>query len=111
MTLKQKMTEWLEKYGDDDWINVRSDEWDDLDYIIDDSDVELIETDVVDEGRWTVTKERVYKIPDASGDMYVSVTREHPATESQEGGDFSGSACEVFPRVVLTTIYTTIKDA
>lgn len=61
-----------------------------------------------DGGRWTNYRTTVWKIEEESGSVaYFSLWRELPATEIQDGGDFSYELDEVVPREVTVTRYVT----
>ncbi|MBG9736461.1 hypothetical protein [Paenibacillus alvei] len=58
-------------------------------------------------GRWTSEKTVVTKVTQADGKIaYFEVWCEEPATEMQEGGDFSYSFTEVVPKEVTVIKYT-----
>jgi hypothetical protein len=74
---------------------------------------ELIESygKIVDEsfekgGRWSNFTTTVYEFWHNREFVYISITREVPATEAQEGGDFMDPEIEqVYPHKIETTIY------
>lgn len=90
--------------------NVRDDEWDVVDGILNELEPGCYEVDKVDSefengGRWTNTEIAVYKVEQDGEVAYFSVWQEVPATEMQEGGDFSFGIDEVEPREVTVIKY------
>lgn len=69
-------------------------------------EVEKVDEDFEDGGRWTNYRIDVYKITENDGTVaYFSLWREVPATEMQEGGDFSYSLAEAEPKEVTVIQY------
>lgn len=67
----------------------------DNDYIYDNKiDIEEVYSEVVDQGRWSVAKNVVFKI---GGKYYISVVWNDPATEMQEGQPTECMIYEVEP--------------
>lgn len=80
--------------------------------------VELLESfgDRVEEnfeegGRWTNYRIRVFRFWHEKEHVYVNITEEVPASESQDGTDLSEpSIDQVYPHKVETTVYKTTKQ-
>ncbi|MCU6709313.1 hypothetical protein M6D81_11405 [Paenibacillus sp. J5C_2022] len=67
---------------------------------------EKVDEEFEDGGRWSNYRTTVHKIEEESGTVaYFSLWRELPATEIQDGGDFSYELDEVVPREVTVTRY------
>lgn len=70
--------------------------------------VEKVDESFEDGGRWTNYRTKVYRITETDGSVaYFSLWRELPATEIQDGGDFSYELEEVEPKEVTTIRYVT----
>jgi len=117
MSVIEKLRELEAKVDAVPWARVGDKSWREIDEIVDAYEPEGYEIDIVDEefgegGRWTTTEEITYRITQADGKVaYFSVNRERPATEMQEGGDFSYGICEVVPREVTITKYVPGRSA
>ncbi|UNL92808.1 hypothetical protein CPY53_04205 [Paenibacillus polymyxa] len=91
--------------------NVGDENWREIDDILDaykpeDYTVECVATEYGEGGRWTTTEEVTYKVTQADGKVaHFLVNRERPATEMQEGGDFTFEFAEVIPQEVTITRY------
>lgn len=64
-----------------------------------------IKTKYDEGGRWSNYETNVYKIEETGEVAYFSVCREVPATESQEGGEFTIELDEVVPKEVTVIEY------
>lgn len=65
-----------------------------------------VHSEYEDGGRWSNYETKVYRFWHNSEFVYVQVSKEVPATEMQEGGDFGDPYIEqVYPKEVTTTIY------
>jgi hypothetical protein len=68
--------------------------------------VAKVDEEFEDGGRWSNYRTTVHKVEEESGAVaYFSLWRELPATEIQDGGDFSYELEEVVPREVTVTRY------
>ncbi|WP_338532614.1 hypothetical protein RBB83_17395 [Paenibacillus peoriae] len=73
---------------------------------------EKIDSSFEDGGRWTNYQTDVYRITQDDGKVaYFSVWREVPATEIQDGGDFSVSIEEVVPQEITVIQYVSGRAA
>lgn len=71
-----------------------------------------VESTFEDGGRWTNYKTEVYRVTQDDGKVaYFRVDREVPATEMQDGGDFSVSIDEVVPKEVVRIEYVYGRSA
>lgn len=71
-----------------------------------------VESTMEDGGRWTNYKTDVYRVTQDDGKLaYFQVGREVPATEMQEGGDFSVTIDEVVPKEVVRVEYVYGRSA
>ncbi|WP_337102370.1 hypothetical protein [Paenibacillus sp. YIM B09110] len=73
--------------------------------------VEQVDEEYEDGGRWTNYRTKVYRVEEAGEVAYFSLWRELPATEMQDGGDFSYELTEVVPKEVTVIQYVTKKEA
>lgn len=77
------------------------------DYIYDNKiEVEEVYSDVIDQGRWSITKDAVFRI---GGEYFISVVWDDPATEMQEGQDTNCEIYEVEPFEKTIIEYKVIK--
>ena len=68
----------------------------DSEYIYDNKiEVKEVHSQILDQSRWSITKEVVFKIAD---EYYISVVWNDPATEMQDGQDTDCTIYEVEPR-------------
>lgn len=106
-----------ELIGDDYEGNVRDEQSRNIRDILDAYKPKGYETKVVDEsfeegGRWSNYETEVYYVKQGDGKTaYFSVCREIPATEMQEGGDFSVYVREVVPKEVVKIEYVCGRSA
>ncbi|MCR8843120.1 hypothetical protein NQ117_05460 [Paenibacillus sp. SC116] len=113
----EKLRELEAKVDAKAWPKVGDDNWKTIDEIIDAYQPEGYEVEDVHEEhgagtRWTTTKMVVTKVTQADGKVaYFRVWNEKPATEMQEGGDFSYSFAEVVPKEVVAIIYVLGRSA
>ncbi|MEI2280733.1 hypothetical protein [Paenibacillus polysaccharolyticus] len=71
-----------------------------------------VESTFEDGGRWTNYKTDVYRVTQDDGQVaYFQIGREVPATEMQEGGDFSVTIDEVVPKEVVKVEYVYGRSA
>lgn len=70
---------------------------------------EQVDETYEDGGRWTNYRTTVYRVSESEEVAYFSLWRELPATESQDGGDFSYELSEVVPQEVTVTRYVAKK--
>lgn len=68
-------------------------------------EVEEVHEEFEDGGRWSNYRTTVYKVTEGDEVAYFSVCREEPATEMQDGGDFSLSFYEVQPKEKTIIVY------
>lgn len=107
----EKLREIEAKVDAESWPLVGNENWREIDDILDAYKPEGYEIEEVSEehgegGRWTTTVETVYKITQEDGKVaHFRLYREEPATEMQEGGDFTFGFCEVVPRPVTVVQY------
>lgn len=67
--------------------------------------VEKLEDEMTGDSRWSIFHRAVFK----RGDEYVALDYETPATEYQEGGDFSHEFYVVEPYEVTVTKFRKVK--
>lgn len=81
--------------------------WDEAYELIGDilDDCEQVDDSYEDGGRWTNYSTAVYRVTESEEVAYFSLWREVPATESQDGGDFSYELSEVVPQEVTVIKY------
>lgn len=107
----EKLRELETKVDAKSWPLVGDENWREIDEILDAYKPEGYEIEEVYEehsegGRWTTAVETVYKISQDDGKVaHFRLYRERPATEMQEGGDFTFGFCEVVPRPVTVVQY------
>lgn len=71
---------------------------------------EVVDETFEDGGRWTNYRTRVFRFWHEREYVFISVSEEVPATEMQEGGDFSDpTIVQVYPHKVESTVYKTEK--
>ncbi|MRD36478.1 hypothetical protein GH882_10990 [Bacillus thuringiensis] len=65
-----------------------------------------VHSEYEDGGRWSNYETKVYRFWHNSEFVYFQVSKEVPATEMQDGGDFGDPEIgQVYPKEVTTTIY------
>lgn len=65
-----------------------------------------VHSEYEDGGRWSNYETKVYRFWHNSESVYYQISKEVPATEMQDGGDFSDpEITQVYPKEVTTTIY------
>ena len=65
-----------------------------------------VHSEYEDGGRWSNYETKVYRFWHNSESVYYQISKEVPATEIQEGGDFGDpEITQVYPKEVTTTIY------
>jgi hypothetical protein len=73
---------------------------------------ENVESTFEDGGRWTNYKTDVYRVTQDGGEVaYFQIGREVPATEMQDGMDFSVTIDEVVPKEVVRVEYVYGRSA
>lgn len=113
----EKLRELEGKVDAKSWPLVGDENWREIDEILDDYKPEGYTIAEVSEkhgkgGRWTTTVETVYKITQDDGKVaHFSLYRERPATEMQEGGDFTFGFSEVVPQEVTVIRYVSGRVA
>ncbi|CAM2953964.1 hypothetical protein PASE110613_09335 [Paenibacillus sediminis] len=113
----EKLRELEAKVDAERWPIVGDGNWREIADILDAYEPEGYEIDVVAEkfgggGRWFTTEDITYKVTQSDGKVaYFSVNRERPATEMQEGGDFSYGIREVVPKEVTVIKYVAGRSA
>jgi hypothetical protein len=97
--------------------NVGDGAWCEIDEILDGYgpegyEVESVQSESGEGGRWTTTRTITYEITEEGGDVaYFTLWRERPATEMQDGMDFAYTLTEVEPREVVVVEYVRKKVA
>lgn len=66
---------------------------------------EMIDETFEDGGRWSNYRIMVFKVKIKYQDYYIKVRKEQPATEMQEGGDFSTDIWLVEKKKIETYVY------
>ncbi|WP_010495019.1 hypothetical protein [Paenibacillus elgii] len=103
----------VSKYGE---VSVGDENWRAIDDILDvykpeGYEVDEVQTEFDEGGRWTNVETVVYKVTENSGaEAYFRVWREVPATEMQDGGDFTFGIREVEP-LEVTVLQYVAKEA
>lgn len=65
-----------------------------------------VHSEYEDGGRWSNYETKVYRFWHNSESVYYQISKEVPATEMQDGGDFGDpEITQVYPKEVTTTIY------
>ncbi|MBH0358973.1 hypothetical protein COM06_19945 [Bacillus toyonensis] len=65
-----------------------------------------VHSEYEDGGRWSNYETKVYRFWHNSESVYYQISKEIPATEIQDGGDFGDpEITQVYPKEVTTTIY------
>lgn len=107
----EKLRELEAKVDAKSWPLVGDENWREIDDILDAYKPEGYTIEEVfvghgEGGRWTTTVEIAYKITQDDGNVaHFRLYREEPATEMQEGGNFTFGFCEVVPRPVTVVQY------
>ncbi|MFJ7665368.1 hypothetical protein ACIQXW_23700 [Lysinibacillus sp. NPDC097162] len=83
----------------------RSEEVDEIEGLLYDAKSTKVYKEYEDGGRWTNYETTVHKIEENGKVAYFEISREVPATEMQEGGEFSYSFNEVVPEEVTVIKY------
>ncbi|WP_149093379.1 hypothetical protein [Paenibacillus terrae] len=113
----EKLRELESKVDATRWPQVGDGIYEEINDILDAYKPEGYEVEEVSEkhgegGRWTTTVTIVNKVTQADGKTaYFFLWRERPATEMQEGGDFSYTFGEVVPKEVTVIRYVTGRAA
>jgi hypothetical protein len=93
------------------WSKVGDATWREIDEILDAWNLEGYEIEELSTrtgvgGRWSTEEMVTYKVTQTDGQVaHFSLYRERPATEMQEGGDFSYEMYEVVPKEVTVIKY------
>lgn len=107
----EKLRELEAKVDAQSWTLVGGENWREIDDILDAYKPEGYTVEDVHEehdegGRWTKTVTTVYKITQVDGKVaHFRLRRDMPATEMQEGGNFTFGFYEVVPRPVTVVQY------
>lgn len=64
-----------------------------------------VHRDFEDGSRWHNVETRVYRIDAAGEERFYAMTRDVPATEMQEGGEFAWAFGRVFQKQKVVTVY------
>lgn len=91
--------------GDDDYEKILNTLW------ADEASTEEVDSRFEEGGRWSNYETNIYKIESDGEVVYFELWREVPATEMQEGGDFSYGFYEVVPIEVTVIEYLHKKEA
>jgi hypothetical protein len=76
-----------------------------IEELIYDLDGESVDETFEDGGRWSNYETEVFKVKEGEEVAYFEISREVPATECQDGGDFTMELHEVKPKEVIKTEY------
>jgi len=106
---KMSIIETLRKFDGTEG-DTRDEEYEEIDVVLDaykpkGYSVKTVDSEFEDGGRWTNTKSEVYEVTEGDNTAYFRLWREVPATEMQEGGDFSFGFDEVRPQEVTVIKY------
>lgn len=88
----------------------RSEEVDEIEDLLYDAKSMKVHKDFEDGGRWTNYETTVHKVEENGKVAYFEIGREVPATEVQDGGEFSYSFNEVVPKEVTVIKYVEGKS-
>lgn len=83
----------------------RSEEVDEIEDLLYDAKSKEVHEEYEDGGRWTNYKTTVHKVEENDKVAYFEICQEVPATEMQDGGEFSYSFNEVVPKEVTVIKY------
>lgn len=83
----------------------RSKEVEEIEDLLYDAKATQVHEEFEDGGRWSNYKITVHKVEENGKVAYFEINQEVPATEMQEGGDFSYSFYEVVPKEVTVIKY------
>ena len=83
----------------------RSAEVDEIDELLYEAKATEVHSEFEDGGRWSNYETTVWKVEENGKVAYFSICEERPATEMQEGGEFSYQFNEVVPKEVTVIQY------
>ena len=83
----------------------RSEEVDEIDNLLYDAKAKKVHSEFEDGGRWSNYETTVHKVEENGKVAYFSICAEKPATEMQDGGEFSYEFNEVVPKEVTVIQY------